>query len=63
MMMMMMIMHVKCYQNFHNPYCLYHVMSLSLDYHVIDTAVRQWHIHLSACVSVKAGHFGHKIIH
>jgi len=38
-------------------------MSSSLDNHVMDTAVRQWHIHPSACVSVKAGHFVHKIVH
>jgi len=32
-----------------------------LEQHVIDTAVRQWHTRLHACVKAKGGHFEHKL--
>ena len=32
-----------------------------LDQHLIDTAVRQWHTRLRACVKAEGGHFEHKL--
>jgi len=32
-----------------------------LDQRVIDTAVRQWRMHLRACVKAKGRHFEHKL--
>jgi len=32
-----------------------------LNQHIIDTAVRQWHTRLCACVKAKGAHFEHKL--
>ena len=32
-----------------------------LDQHIIDTAVRQWCMHLRLCAKAKGGHFKHKL--
>ena len=32
-----------------------------LDQPIIDTAVRQWHTRLHACVKAKGDHFEHKV--
>jgi len=47
-----------------SPYLLrLHILMAwdELDQRVIDTAVKQWRMHLGACVKVKGGHIEHRL--
>jgi len=32
-----------------------------LEQHIVDTAIDQWHRHLTACIRAKGGHFEHNL--
>jgi len=32
-----------------------------LEQHIVDTAIDQWHRHLTACITAKGGHFEHSL--